>query len=330
MHIALVTSATPEFCRGNYSTVQRWVTCSKEHRVICIPPDPAILLDPIPDIIHGYHALHGGVAACEIAKRYCRPLVISLGGSDLWILMNDLDRASEVRNVLMSADCVTGAFDSFGDYCRELAGSDILYVTVPRSVIVPDHDPHLPDNKLLSVILSAGLRRVKDPVLAVDIAKKLVDRGVRLHLTIMGSVVEDRYASKLKTAAADLDFVDFGVSSLDKARALYRSFDMCWNTSLQEGGANALLEAMANGCAVMARDVVGNREYFKDKKAPAKLFDPDDIDGIEQYCRSILTESVKDRLDRVGRARAWLRKYHNPENEAIALVRAWEAVTALK
>jgi len=120
--------------------------------VVCIPPDSEAGIDPVPDIVHGYHALHGGIAARHIAERHRRTLIVSLGGTDLWRLMNGLERADEVAKVLRSAGCITGAFDSFGEICRELLG-DIKYVTVPRSVKIPDNDPVEPNQDTLRVVL---------------------------------------------------------------------------------------------------------------------------------------------------------------------------------
>jgi glycosyltransferase involved in cell wall biosynthesis len=324
MRVALVTAATAKPCRGNFTTIQRWMHHRYSWDFVRVPPEPDHVLEPVPDVVHGYHALHGGLAARAIAERHERPLVISIGGTDLWRLMENRDRADEVREVLGSTACVTGAFESFGRILAGLLDEMPPYVVVPRAIELPSLDLHDRVDGVLRVLLPAGLRDIKDPMLGIELADELVRRGLPIRLTIMGPTIEEDYAERLRDRARGLDFVRFDVRPPELVAQAYREADVCWNTSIHEGGANALLEGLAYGQAVFARDVLGNRDFFGGADAPATLFDPADFDHAERFHRAVLGESDVARLDRVRRAREWLTEHHSAAHEARALERAWQ------
>ena len=325
MRVALVTAATAKPCRGNFTTIQRWVHHDYSWDLVRVPPEPDHVLDPVPDVVHGYHALHGGLAAREIARRHQRPLVISVGGTDLWRLMGGRERADEVASVLGSAACITGAFESFGGILAGLLPDMPEYVVVPRAIALPDVPPPAREEGVLRVLLPAGLRDIKDPMLGIDLADELVRRGLPLRLTIMGPTIDEDYAERLRARASGLDFVHFEVRPPDQVAEAYRQADVCWNTSTHEGGANALLEGLAYGQAVFARDVLGNRDFFEAPDSPATLFDPADLEGAERFHRAVFEESDEERRLRVECAREWLRRNHSAGHEARALERAWAA-----
>jgi glycosyltransferase involved in cell wall biosynthesis len=325
MRVALVTAATAKPCRGNFTTIQRWLHHRYSWEFVRVSPEPDHVLDPVPDVVHGYHALHGGIAAQAIAARHKRPLVISIGGTDLWRLMENRDRADEVRGVLATTACISGAFESFGRILEGLLDEMPPYVVVPRAIALPALEPPVREEGVLRVLLPAGLRDVKDPMLGIEMADELVRRGLPIRLTILGPTIEEDYAERLRERARDLDFVRFEVRPPELVAQVYREHDVCWNTSVHEGGANALLEGLAYGHAVFARDVLGNRDFFEGDDAPATLFEPADLEHAERFHRAVLEESDLARLARVQQARAWLEKHHSAELEARALERAWAA-----
>ncbi len=320
MRVAIICHALEQPSRGNFATVQRWRRHVRGVDLLLVPPDPGRRFDPVPDIFHGYHALHGGVAACALACRHRRPLVVSLGGTDLLALLESAPGHEEIRRVLREADVVTGAFDEFG---AMLQGVVRAYVTVPRGVEVKEApSPKAPDG-LLSVLLPSGLREVKDPLLAIGMARTLHRRGMPVTLRIVGPVLSDSYAARVHAAAAGLDFVSIGEVERERMDEAYRASDVVWNTSRAEGGANALLEALAAGCAVFARDVMGNREMLP----PESLFDARDEERIVSFHRALLAEGEEARRSRAASGLRLLRERHDPADEARALERAWRLVS---
>jgi glycosyltransferase involved in cell wall biosynthesis len=324
MRVALVSNALAQPTRGNHTTIQRWLHNVNGIEIVPVPADAAPELEPPPDLVNGYHALNGGLAARRLAHRYACPLVVNLGGTDLFACLQG-DRA--VAEVLEAADAITGAFPAFGERLAKCFGRPMPYSTVPRGVPVPDDlPPHRP-GKTLHVLLPAGLRPVKDPMHAIDLAERLSERGIPLDLRILGPELDSAYARRISERAAGLPFVTLGETGHDEMPVVYRRADVVWNTSLHEGGSNALLEAIAEGCAVYARDIPGNHELLHEEGAPGVLFDAVDVDGAERFHRALLTETEATRAARIAAGHAWLKRHHDPVVEARALEQVWRSVT---
>jgi glycosyltransferase involved in cell wall biosynthesis len=312
VRVALVTSAEP--LRGNRTTVDRWAEFLRGVELAVVAPgaEPPFA----PDVVDGYHAAHGGPWALELARRSGAPLVINLGGTDLF--------APGAERVLLAADCVTGAFPRFREMLRERLGRDVPYAVVPRGVRVPHDLPLRPASG--RVLLPAGLRPVKDVLLAIDLLERLRARGLPLSLRILGPALDAEYAARVRARAGAS--VQVGVAAPEEMRDAYLDADVVWNTSLHEGGSNALLEAVAMGCAILARDVPGNRDLLEEEGAPgaAALLDPADTDAAEAFHRALLGESAAARRARVAAGHAWLRRLHDPHEEARALAGVWATV----
>ncbi|HEX5137608.1 MAG TPA: glycosyltransferase [Planctomycetota bacterium] len=310
MRVALVTNAGPG--RGNRTTVDRWVEFVRRAEIEVLLPGAPPRVPP--DVVDGYHAAHGGPWALELARRFRVPLVVNLGGTDVF--------APGVEPVLLAADCVTGAFPAFGEMLRVRLGRAVPYAVVPRGVRVPATLPlRAPTGR---VLLPAGLRPVKDVLTAIDLLGRLRARGLPLSLSILGPAIDAAYAATVRARAGA--FVEVGETEPDRMPDAYLAADVVWNTSLHEGGSNALLEAVAYGCAIFARDVPGNRELLGEEGAPGALFDPADTDSAEAFHRALLEEDEAARGRRVAAGRAWLRRLHDPTAESHALENLWSTV----
>jgi glycosyltransferase involved in cell wall biosynthesis len=320
MRVAVVSNALAQPTRGNHTTIQRWIHHVDGIEIDLVPAEAMGELDAPPALVNGYHALNGGLTARRLAAHYECPLVISLGGTDLLALLHG-DRV--VGEILDAADAITGAFPAFGERLAECFGRPMPYSTVPRGVPVPEALPPHRVGETLHVLQPAGLRPVKDPMYAIDLAQELKERGIPLDLRILGPALDPAYARRIRERAAGLSFVTLGESDPEEMPAAYRKADVVWNTSLHEGGSNALLEAVAQGCAVYARDIPGNHELLCERGAPGTLFEPDDFDGAERFHRALLTETDATRAARIAAGHAWLKRKHDPAAEARALERVW-------
>ncbi len=327
MRIALVTNALEQPARGNHTTVQRWLHHARGTpglTVDAVPSEVDQVFDPVPDLFHGYHAMHGGTAARELARKWGRPYVVSLGGTDLYALMRGGQEGDEVADVLLHAACVTGAFDSFGTNLRARFRDRLRYVTVPRGCSVPPEPAARPPNGIVQVLLAAGLQPDKDPLLAIELAEELDRRGVPVHLRILGPELDAAYAYRVRARAERLDFVTMGEVPFEGMPAEYERADVVWNTSFHEGGANTLLEAIACGCTVIVRDVPGNRDFALEEGSPVRVLARDDPDGFEAFHRSLLRETFDERRQRIECGHAWLRRFHDPHEEVRLLVALWQ------
>ena len=324
--IAFVTPAIGPPVRGNGTTTARWmgVLASRGYAVEAVLPNHTPQRRP--DIVHGYHAWHGGRWARHLANDIGCPLVVSLGGTDLRSLLADDVHASAIVSVLRQSDVVTGAFASFGDELHTRL-KDVTYTTVRRGVYIESDEPPPPRARCLRALLVAGLRPVKNPLLAIQRAQTMVARGFELTLRILGPALDEAYAARVQAAAKDLPFVSLGIIPAVAMGGAYRQADVLWNTSEHEGGSNAVLEALAHGCAVALRDVPGNRELLAIPKAPGALFADDDVEGWLSYHEALAAEDDAARRARWQHARAWLRAHHDPEGEGDDLEAAYGKVS---
>lgn len=326
IHVALVTNALGPPTRGNGTTVHRWLGWLPDVDVHVTPVYPGFGIPEgrRPDLVHGYHALHGGLHARRLAERHELPLMISLGGTDLHDLKLERANAADVRAVLAAAVLVTGAFPSFGEELQRLEAGPGAYAVVPRGVYVPDAPPAARDDAELRILLPAGLRPVKDPLLGLTLFSRLREAGLPARLRIAGPSLDAEYGARVHAVLAEHPGAEILERNREDMPAEYAAAHVVWNTSLHEGGANALLEGLAFGCAVYARDVPGNHDLLAGAGAPGRLFD--DAHDLIAFHRALLQESPEERTRRTTYARQWLRREHDSAAEARALRAAYERV----
>lgn len=337
IRVLLITSALGPPTRGNGVTVARWRGWAEAAGLVlhAAHPDGDIPNDAF-DLVHGYHAVHGGERARAIAEARGLPLVVSLGGSDLYALGGGAIVATDWRErtaaVLRAATLTTGAFPAFGRAAAEALGEPLPYAWVPRGVQLPPERvrtaraPEAP----LRVLMPAGLRPIKAPLLALRLVRHLHEAGLSITLDLLGPPLDDETARQVTREAAALPFVRLGLAPLDDMPQHYDAADVVWNTSLHEGGANALLEAAAHGCAVYARDVPGNRELLANPVF-GTLFDAEGENWMEhalafhkELHRALAEEPPTRVLERRSAARAWLSTHHAERAEIFALRAAYE------
>lgn len=329
IRILLVTNALGPPTRGNGTTVMRWLAYGPEYDIDFVP----ILPDAVPpdgpfDLVHGYHAIHGGVTACEIARETGLPLVISLGGTDLLALREPRPMTNQARRVIGGARAIVGACESFREVLQEELDAGDRYHLAVRSVSVPDVLVTRARSDHLRVALPAGLRPVKDPMLALDLFEGLQARGVRIRLRILGPVLDETYGARVLSRINTLEDVTVGEVDREEMARVYNEAHVVWNTSRHEGGANALLEALAHGCQVYARDVPGNRDLLANQW-PDALFDPTAEDWIDQAAErhARLQSMMPVRVRAVAeRQRTWVREHHDISREMAGLRAAYESV----
>ena len=333
LRILLVTDALTPPARGNGTTVGRWMEglLERGHEVEVADPRAGAEAGRCraPDVVHGYHARRAGPAARRLAARLGCPLVLSLGGTDLLDLETTPAAATrEVVAALEASQCVTGAFASFADRLAAAGGPPPeRYRVVRRGVEVdPDVGGRPRDGARLEIVLPAGLRPVKDPLLGVRLAVRLVEAGLPLRLRLLGAALDPAQAAAVHAAAAPHPWIEIGRRSPLGMAAAYLTAHVVWNTSHHEGGANAVLEGLALGCQAWLRNVDGNREYVQEgggEAAPLTLFDAEDDERLVGWHVAAWRESDAQRAARWQRTRAWLGRFHDPADELDELERAY-------
>lgn len=206
------------------------------------------------------HALLAG----PFARRSGLPYVLVLGGTDLWEPAHALHER-EMAAAVAGAEALV-AFDAIGAARAEARWPSARgrVAVVPQAVDVSDASDfsireHLglaDDDRLF--VLAAGIRDVKDPAFLAEAFAAWRREDPRAHLVVIGPVLEPAFAPGClaRLEAAGVRYLP-ALPRPDLLAAL-RDADAVVNTSKSEGMCGVILEAMALGTPVFARDNAGN------------------------------------------------------------------------
>ena len=110
----------------------------------------------------------------------------------------------------------------------------------------------------------------KNPLFLLDVIKKVKDKGCNLKFILLGVGYHSPELEAMKAKIQELDLEDTirlepWISHADCQEFVRKSLFYI-STALYEGLPLAVIEAMANGKAIIASDVVGNKDCVRDGK----------------------------------------------------------------
>jgi glycosyltransferase involved in cell wall biosynthesis len=270
-----------------------------------------------------YHALNARRAGLVLLARGVDParLVTTWTGTDLED-PEPLDPAARralgaVRlHTTLSRQAAEGLVARYPDWSAPVRW-------VPPGV---DHHAFAPEGERVSLehpalLLVGGGRRVKGTHEAIAWVEALRRAGVPARLVLLGPARDPAYWRAVAAAVAELSWVAWpGAVSREAMPRWYRAADVVINTSYTEGVSNALLEAMACGRPIVARDIPGNRNLLEPARA-GRL-----VDGPAAFvaaCRDLL-EHPEQAADEGRRLRRWVERHYDAALER----RRWTAIYA--
>ena len=199
------------------------------------------------------HAYRSHQSLVQFKKKYpSRPIVLMLTGTDLY---RDMQNHSEVLQSMEMADQLivlqSSALDSIPPSLRYKA--QVIY----QSVEIDLTDPIAKEDFLVSVI--GHLREEKDPF-CVARSLPLLPSDSKINIKHLGQAMNSQMEDLASNFNKTLNrYQWFGeVSHADALRTLSQSRLMVIS-SLMEGGAHVVSEAIALGIPVIASDIPGNR-----------------------------------------------------------------------
>jgi glycosyltransferase involved in cell wall biosynthesis len=269
-----------------------------------------------PHLVHAFHAWRVGPIAVGLARRAGIPLVVTLTGTDANQDLFDPDRAATVRGVLEAASCVVAFHPSIGDrVVAALPDVAARLVVVPQAVAFDGVDAAfdlatcwpLPVDRVLFTV-AAGIRPVKNVRMPLAPLERLHARDGRVRLAYAGPVLDASEGDALLKALHGRSWArHLGTVPHDQIASLLVQSDVVVNCSLSEGGmANAVLEALALGRAVLASDIPGNRSLVEHGVTGLLYADEHDF---ERRAEALAGDpDLRARLGRAGRERV-LRDY---------------------
>lgn len=306
--IALVTPVPLDAPRGNAVTVAR-IARGLASRGVDVRVRGTDDLDGLEraDVVHAFHAVHAGPAARDAARALDVPLVVTLTGTDVSAHLADARTSGAVRDVLRAAAAVTAFHASVGEALRAVLPdvADRLAI-VPQSVCFPAPDRMAPRAPAIDgspcVLFPAGIRPVKRPLMPLSALDAFARAHPSMRLWLAGPALDAGEAARLEAALAPRPWARWiGAVPHASMPPLIGAADIVLNCSISEGGmANAVLEAMALGRAVLASDIPGNRSIVED--GVTGLLFSSGATLAAQMARLADDRPLRQRLARAGQA----------------------------
>jgi glycosyltransferase involved in cell wall biosynthesis len=293
------------------------------------------LASGFPELLHVYHARKAGAPALEAADRVdspSPPWVVSFGGTDLHL---DVKTARKRRVVWETCERSARILA----HGRETA--EVAQRTLPESMrskirYIPRGVEAVPGREFVGevraawgiepghtvLVMPAGIRPVKGQRTGILEVARLAARRPELRLFVLGAALDPVYARVIRNKVAALPFARIATPlAREKMGAAYEVADVILNTSRAEGYANAIAEAQAAGCAVIASNAPGNNQAIVHGQT-GLLFDRNHEGELAQTLDALLGDPALLEHLRAG-ALAHATKDLDPVRESNALAAAY-------
>ena len=252
MRIVLITPEGPTKRTGNRVASRRWsrILRGLGHRVRI-----ASRYDGRPaDMMVAIHAWRSADAIERFKARYpARPVVLQLSGTDIYHYLRS-DPGPTLRAMKL-ADRLVGL--------NELAPKAVPKALRKRLRIIfqsatPPALARRPSRRRMTIAVIGHLRDVKDPLRAAA-AARLLPAGSRIRIEQVGRAYTGQWAARARAEMkANRRYRWRGDVPLASVRRLLASSHAMVISSLSEGGANVISEAIIAGVPVLASRVDGN------------------------------------------------------------------------
>lgn len=220
--------------RGNGVTADRWAAILRELGHTLVETDP--------DVLVALHARHSHDAIVGYKERFPeRPLVLALTGTDVYRDIHSDERAQ--HSARLADRYVVLQPHALGELSpRDRKRAHVIY----QSAVAPPEPPPRPTD-IFQVCVVGHLREVKDPFRAAEALRLLPDDS-RVRLVHLGAALDEqmgRHAEEEMYACARYRWL--GERSHAETLHVIASSHVLVLSSLMEGGANVLTEAIACG-----------------------------------------------------------------------------------
>jgi glycosyltransferase involved in cell wall biosynthesis len=168
-------------------------------------------------------------------------------------------------------------------HCIPSGVDTTLHTPAPRPAALVERLDIAPDDIVIG--WSGRLSEEKSPEIFLELASRLIDLPHVHFVMTGGGPMEDRIAKLQARMPKGVRFHRFGL--VDDIRDFYRLYDVYTLTSRLDGRPLAVMEAQANGCAVLASRIGGVPEIMRDGVTGA-LANPADVADFERALRALV------------------------------------------
>ncbi len=250
MNINVITPAGPKLRNGNRATAVRWAHFLRQS-------GHEVLLEESwsgnePDVMIALHARRSHPSI----KRYTathpgRPLIVALTGTDLYRDIR-FDEAAKESLELATALIVLQEKGLEELEPRHQSKTRVIYQSAEPMRPLP------PAEGYFDVCVIGHLRDEKDPF-RTALAAQLLPPTSRIRVTHTGRPHNEKFAEEARLhTLEDHRYRWLGETPWREARRLLARSHLLAQTSVMEGGANVVSEALASGVPVVASDIPGN------------------------------------------------------------------------
>lgn len=281
-----------------------------------------------PDLVHLLHAYRSGRPWLGCQQQAIIPSVVSLTGTDLNHGLDSAEQGPKIFEVLEQAAAIiiqnqltvnsfASAHPAFAACLHHLAPG-VSFGDDPYPL--RQHHSIPPTN--IVFLLPAGIRPVKANLELLQLFDPVVEAAPFCQLLFCGSILDQSYGQRFLKAMKVRPWARYlGEIPAPAMAAALREVDVVLNHSVSEGLPNVLLEAVALGRPILARDIPGNRAAFA-PELNGLLYD-----SSESFVRQALAlarnASLRQRLTQP------LQKFRTPLDEAAQLEKIYQGLVTL-
>jgi L-malate glycosyltransferase len=277
-----------------------------------------------PQLLHAFHGYHGGRMAHALAQELALPYLVTLTGTDVYQALAD-QRSFETHGALKGAARLV-AFHAcvkrrLGEHLPTLEERTVV---IPQGVELPIEVGAAARRETFNFLLPAGIRPVKNVLFPLQPLAALHESHPEIRFLLAGPVLDEAYAAEVMETLERYPFASYlGRVGHDAMGELYRTADVVLNSSLIEGGmANAVLEALAYGRALLVTDIEGNRSIVKECVTGYLYRDAGEFRTKAEHL--VTDPHLRERLGRNGRA--LVRDKYPPEREGRSYLELYESI----
>lgn len=242
------------------------------------------------DVIDSHFAFPDGVAAALLARRFRRPSVVTVRGSDINIIAKERIAGRWIRWSLLEHDAVIAVSNALAERVREIVPEHpnvhVLANGVDAEVFAPSDQRAEVAREDEPLVLSVGnLIPLKGHHLVIEALSRL--NGARLMIVGHGPMKNELVALAERLGVRER--VEF-VPEVQRAELveMYRSAAVTVLASSNEGMPNVVLESLSCGTPVIATSVGGIPEVLKP---------PDGGVLLSERSSPAIARAVRDCLD---------------------------------
>jgi len=250
--IVIVTPAKAGTLHGNRATALRWAG-----HLSCAGHSPEVQTEwsrGAQDMMIALHATrsHDAITAWK-HQNQTKPLILVMTGTDLYRdlavgntqALSSLELADQI--VLLQPEAIDCIPQHLWPRCR------VIYQSIPPGKRLAKH------RRCFMVTVIGHLRDEKDPM-RTAIALKHIPRSIPIKVIHLGMAMEENFSTQArKLEKEDSRYRWIGQRTHQNTLRWLASSDLMVISSIMEGGAHVVSEAISLGIPVIASNIAGNR-----------------------------------------------------------------------